>query len=272
VTNCILCRAPTSGEPEEHIVPEGLIGDLEFVSSDPARPATERLVLSEDEVCKKCNTERTSRLDEHLQKRLAFIKPFLNRVGTKRGRPATTTLPGFYARGRSNGPEVVFNAADIAIHQGDNVIPSAKGKTRAVKSSFDESSGTIRVTYRVKFTKKFIRALHKIAFELLCKHKGAEYVLHDRFDALRGYILRGIGVRWVAVLRDNVAGPSMWRPGFQLERHGDDNWIVEVKLGGVYRIDLSPDSEAIRRVAHNEQAREQWQIFPVDIQVPPLAT
>ena len=272
MTNCILCRALTNGEPEEHIVPEGLIGDLEFVSSDPTRPAAERLVLSDDEVCKKCNTERTSRLDEHLQKQLAFIKPFLNRVGTKRGRPATTILPGFYARGRSHGPEVVFNAADIPINQGDDIIPPANGKPRAVNSSFDESSGTIRVSSRMKFTKRFIRALHKIAFELLCKHEGAEYVLRERFDALRGYILRGTGVRWVAVLRGNVAEPNMWKPGFQLERHRDDNWVVEVKLGGVYRIDLSPDSDAIRRVAHNEQAREQWQIFPVNVQVPPPAT
>jgi hypothetical protein len=272
MTNCILCRAPTSGEPEEHIAPEGLIGDLEFVSSDPTRPATERLVLSNDEVCKKCNTERTSRLDEHLQKQLAFIKPFLNRVGTKRGRPATTILPGSYARGGPNGPDVVFNAADIAITHEDDIIPPAKGEPRAVSSSFDESSGTIRVSYSMKFTKKFIRALHKIAFELLCKHEGAEYVLHERFDALRGYILRGTGVRWVAVLRGNVAGPSMWQPGFYLERHGDDNWIVEVNLGGVYRIDLSTDSDAIRRVAHNEQAREQWQLFPVAVQVPPPAT
>jgi hypothetical protein len=160
----------------------------------------------------------------------------------------------------------------IAITQGDDIILPAKGKPRAVNSSFDESSGTIRVSYNMKFTKKFIRALHKIAFELLCKHEGAEYVLHDRFDALRGYILRGTGVRWVAVLTGNVTGPSMWKPGFQLERHRDDNWIVELKLGSVYRIDLSPDSGAIRRVAHNEQAREQWQIFPVDVPVPPPAT
>jgi hypothetical protein len=125
-TNCILCRAPTSGEPEEHIAPEGLIGDLEFGSSDPTRPTAERLVLSDDEVCKKCNTERTSRLDEHLQKQLAFIKPFLNRVGTKRGRPATTILPGFYARGTSSGPEVVFNAADRN-NPGGRHNPAGKG-------------------------------------------------------------------------------------------------------------------------------------------------
>jgi len=272
VTNCILCRAPTSGEPEEHIAPEGLIGDLEFVSSDPARPAAERLVLSEDEVCKKCNTKHTARLDEHLQKQLAFIKPFLNRLGTKRGRPATATLPGFYARGRSNGPQLVFNAADIAINQGENVIRPSKGQAGAVTSSFDEGSATIRVSYSMKFTKTFIRALHKIAFELLCKHKGPDYVLHERFDGLRGYILRGKGDRWVAVLRGDVAAPAMWQPGFQLHPDRNDNWIVEVKLGSVYRIDLSHDSDAIRRVAHNEEAREQWQIFPVAVQIPPPAT
>lgn len=272
MSNCILCRAPTSHEPEEHIAPEGLIGDLEFVSTDPARPGAERLVLSEDEVCKKCNTERTSRLDEHLQKQLAFIKPFLNRVGTKRGRPATTMLPGFYARGRPNGPEIVFNAADIPITQGENVIPPANANTPAVKSSFDESSATIRVSYSMKFTKKFIRALHKIAFELLCKHKGAEYVLHERFDGLRSYILRAKGDRWVAVPLGNVAAPNMWKPGFQLHVDRNANWIVELKLGSTFNIDLSPDSDAIRRVAHSEEAREQWQIFPVDVQVPPPAT
>ena len=50
------------------------------------------------------------------------------------------------------------------------------------------------------------------------------------------------------------------------------NWIVELKLGSTFNIDLSPDSDAIRRVAHNEKAREQWQIFPVGVQVPPPAT
>ncbi len=272
MTHCILCRKPTSDEPEEHIVPESLIGDLQFNFGD-VRPKDARLVLSNDEVCERCNIDVTSRLDEHLQKQLAVVKPFLNRVGTKRGRSATTILPGYYARGGTTGPQLLFNATGAAINYREVSIPPSELQRKGVESSFDPEAAAIHLRYSMKFTKRFLRGLHKIAFELLCKHKGADYVLHERFDGLREYVLRGKGTRWIATQRGNIASPEMFVPKLRLEPFlNDDNWIAGINLGGWYVVDLCPESDAMRGLAHNENAKARWLLFPGKIQVPAPTT
>ena len=111
--NCIWCLSPTSAaEPEEHIVPEGLVGGrplpLRIYGANPSVRDV-RLVLDRGEVCGGCNA-RNGKLDDAVQGYFGFLKPALNRVGTKSGKPATAARPGMYAERRKDGVHVIINA------------------------------------------------------------------------------------------------------------------------------------------------------------------
>jgi len=92
----------------------------------------------------------------------------------------------------------------------------------------------------VTMDKRFMRALHKIAFELLCFQKGAELVLDPAYDPLRRYILRGEGHREVVLTRSAEAG-GWERPLFGLQYHPAwPGWIGVIRLASTFYIDLTP--------------------------------
>jgi hypothetical protein len=237
-SHCIFCRTEHSRrKAEEHILPHGLVGDRVFYREDGYGA---RLVLDHGEVCRDCNTGFSS-LDSALQKSLGLLKPILNPVGTKRGRPARAQMPGVWAERRDNGPYFLFNSGAKPIRSPDGGLIHPAGvredaaRLEVLGRSDDEAE--LRVKTPFPFTKKAFRALHKIALELVCFEAGFEAALEPRFDAVREYVRRSKGSRWVT-----FASPTdlerVAEPRASVRRYPGGT-IVKLTLGILIYVDLS---------------------------------
>jgi hypothetical protein len=266
VTNCIFCQSPTKNEPKEHIVPEGLVGDQSFevTCGSIVTPAPRKLVLENDEVCGRCNA-RLGKLDSYLIIQCGFLRALWNRVGTKSGRFATAARPGMYARRTPSGPELFLNPGNrpVMMADGVRVMPASAHELAVRVERLDIQDRHARLVLRqpVRLNKRFMRAIHKIAFELLCLEKGPELVLSPEFDPLRDYILRGQGSRILIVTTSAPVGG--WEtPIFGLKyQPGWPGWLATVRLGMTFLIDLSPANDFIAMIdvaELNKQGMALW--------------
>jgi hypothetical protein len=170
--NCIFCRTKTDNEPREHIIPEGLVGHQSFeikLGSEIVEPSR-FLIFDKGEVCNRCNN-RLSKLDHYLQQQVGFLKTYWNPIGTKSGKPATSIRPGMFAIRKQEGPNITLNMEKYSIHNNDGfkVQPRGNSDLGVTVSNFNVVGNVANLTIRqpIRINKKFIRALHKIAFELL---------------------------------------------------------------------------------------------------------
>jgi hypothetical protein len=259
-TNCIFCRSATHREPIEHIVAEGLVGDQEFkVTRDSVVLAGHtRLTLEKDEVCGRCNG-RVGELDRYLIEQYGFMRTVWNRIGTKSGRPATAARPGMHAVHRIGGPEIVLNSGRRPIITAEGfTVPPAGTHPLAVRLQKVETTGRIgHVVFQhpMRINKRFLRAIHKIAFELLCLQKGAAFVLTSDFDPMREYILRGKGHRLVALTTSPVGTWEIPSFGLQSQPHWP-GWLATIRLGPTFYVDLTPSSHGFANVDTAELARQ----------------
>jgi len=241
----MFCRATTQREPVEHIVPEGLVGHQPFQVGFGSIIAEPRkyLLLDHDEVCRRCN-HKLGRLDGYLQDQLGFLRTYWNPVGTKSGQPASARRPGMFAEHKADGPHVSLNMEDHPIVTPDGVrIPAAGSNEMAVRVKDFKVEGrfaTLTIQQPTRMNKKFVRALHKIAFELLCLNRGPDFVLHHKYDPIREYILHGRGAREMVLTCSAEIG-SWEQPHFGL-RHDPSwpGWLAIIRLGATFYIDLSP--------------------------------
>ncbi len=244
----MFCRATTQREPVEHIVPEGLVGHQPFQVGFGSIIAEPRkyLLLDHDEVCRRCN-HKLGRLDGYLQDQLGFLRTYWNPVGTKSGQPASAKRPGMFAEHKGDGPHVSLNMEDHPIVTPYGVrIPAAGSNEMAVRIKDFKVEGrfaTLTIEQPTRMNKKFVRALHKIAFELLCLNRGPDFVLQPKYDPLREYILHGRGAREM-VLTCSAEVESWERPHFGL-RHDPTwpGWLAIIRLAATFYIDLSPNNE-----------------------------
>lgn len=254
VEHCIFCMNPTANEPVEHIAPEGLIGHQQFqVSSQLDREVY--LVLDKDQVCGRCNRGPLKDLDEYLQKQFGLLKVLWNSEGTKSGKPAKAERPGLFAVRRPDGPYVGINAETKKVMTDDGVIiqptRSHPQAVRLEKLEARDNIAKVRFSQPMRMNKRFIRGLHKIAFELLCFQEGLEYVLNSRFDPIREYVLYGKGSRDIVFSIDPV---GTWeKPFFRMHAvPGTQDWVAELNLGAAFFIDLSPGNDLYKRANVDE--------------------
>jgi len=254
---CLFCRTTTHREPVEHIVPEGLVGHQPFQVSFGSIIAEPRkyLVLDHDEVCRRCN-HKLGRLDEYLQEQLGFLRTYWNPVGTKSGRPASAARPGMFAQHRADGPHVSLNMEDHLIITTDGVrIPPAGTDDMAVRVKDFKVEGrmaSMTIQQPTRMNKRFVRALHKIAFELLCLNRGPDFVLQRKYDPIREYVLHGHGSREMILTCSAEAG-SWEHPHFGLQHvpnsHG---WLAIIRLAATFHVDLSPTNEFFAKASPAE--------------------
>jgi len=153
---------------------------------------------------------------------------------------------------------MTFNGERHAIVNVHGVrVPPVKRKLETARIETVATSGEyvhIRVTQPVTFSKRVSRAVHKIAFELLCLQEGTDLVLHRRFDGLRDYVRYGRGSRRVGMgLRASMG--SWEEPELKLVNFPPPEWIAELRLGVPFFVDLSPDSLVLSRFDPEEGRR-----------------
>jgi hypothetical protein len=248
MSTCIFCGAATHGEPNEHIVPEGLVGHQPFRVSFGSIIAEPRkyLVLDHDEVCRRCN-HKLGKLDQYLQEQLGFLRTYWNPVGAKSGRAASAARRGMFAQHKSDGPHISLNMENHPVVTPDGVrIPPAGSDEMAIRVSDFKVEGrfvTVTIQQPTRMNKRFVRALHKIAFELLCLNRGADFVLQEKYDPIRNYVLHGRGSREMVLTSSAEAG-SWEQPHFALRHDASwPGWLGIIRLGATFYIDLSPANE-----------------------------
>jgi hypothetical protein len=242
---CIFCLSATGREPVEHIFPEGLVGHRSLQVA-PGSDSPKYLILEGGEVCRKCN-HKLGGLDEYLQEQFGFLRAYWNSVGTKKGNPASAFRPGMYAVHTPNGPDLHINGEDHQVSTPDGVrIPPAASREDAVRvTSFQVEGQRAMISFEqpVRMNKRFVRALHKIGFELLCFRNGADFVLEQQYDSIRDYILRGRGNRDIAIGESSPVGS--WEQPFVRLRHEPSwtGWLAIMRLGVDFYVDLSPGND-----------------------------
>ncbi len=248
MSRCIFCEKPTNREPVEHIVPEGLVGHQPFQVSFGSIIAEPRkyLVLDHDEVCRRCN-HKLGGPDDYLQDQLGFLRTYFNPVGTKSGQPVSAVRKGMFAVRKADGPHVSLNMEKqpVVTPDGVRINPGGTDEMAVRVSGFkvDGRLATMTIHQPTRMNKKFVRALHKIGFELLCLNRGPDFVLNPKFDPLHEYILHGRGSREMVMTCSAEVG-SWEQPHFGL-RHDPTwpGWLAVIRLGATFYVDLSPANE-----------------------------
>jgi hypothetical protein len=200
-----------------------------------------KLVLANREVCVECNSD-LSALDQCLQDELGFLRVIWNTTGTKRGRVVTAIRPGLYAARRGEAIELAIDAEGWPAKASDGTpVPRARGQRNAIEVTERTEGGIkiFRVSQPVHITKRFIRALHKIAFELVAYENGFDAVLHSSLNPLRRYIRFGEGRRSVGIVgrpNDIVSLSLPANPRLELRRDSMWGWLARLQLGRVFLV------------------------------------
>lgn len=229
-------------------MPQGLVGHQPFQVSFGSIIADPRkyLVLDHDEVCRRCN-HKLGGLDDYLQDQLGFLRTYFNPVGTKSGQPVSAARKGMFAVRKADGPHVSLNMENVAVvtPDGARIGPAGTDEMAVRVIDFKVEGRMAEMTIRqpTRMNKRFVRALHKIGFELLCLNRGPDFVLNKKFDPLREYILHGRGSREMVMTCSAEEG-SWEEPHFAL-RHDPTwpGWLAVIRLGATFYIDLSPANE-----------------------------
>jgi|GEM_PF-2665586 len=192
---CIFCLRENQPGSEEHILPKGLVGEPVYDHSGPFGPyANSPLVLSNGEVCRECNNDLGS-LDSALLQEWGLFRAFWNRSTTRSGGRVAISLPALTVV--REGPELNFHVSvdgtAYTIDEQLDVRPRRPGAHSGVELVRRSGSEFARVTQRSEIHKRVVRAIHKIAFEMVCFRQGHEHVLSPNYNDLRKYILTGRG-------------------------------------------------------------------------------
>lgn len=164
---CIYCLTKTgSFQHEEHVYPESL-GNTE-------------IILSPGHVCDDCNNGVLSDLDKHLVEHdaISFLRVMFLPYNTKTGKfPKARYQNMTIEKTRPRG---------ILIKE---AIGSKKGFKIEGKQGC-HVHGTVSLTGRRKFDPVMLgRSLYKIALGIVCWTNGAEFVLQDKYNAARAFVL-----------------------------------------------------------------------------------
>jgi hypothetical protein len=248
MARCIFCRTETRSEPVEHIVPHGLVGDVSFtIRRNDGSTRRRSLILARNQVCGVCNLAN-GRLDDYLQRQLGLVKALMPSGPRRTGKPPRAERPGMLAVRQSSGLQLTLNASNKPLRSPDGTIvpPAGHHPMAARLTSFDPNAEpwTMSISHDMRMNKRFVRALHKIAFELLCLKKGARFVLDDRFDTIREYVRFGRGSREALLVSAAPELPIRAQLAVIYLRPVRA-WLVRCSVGLQFLIDLTGDNRLV---------------------------
>jgi hypothetical protein len=140
----------------------------------------------------------------------------------------------------------------VTTPEGLTIPPLRHGKKALVRTErfvVHGDSATHFFSQQIRLDKRFVRALHKIGFELLCLRVGQTRLLDPRFDAMRSYVRDGRGSRTIGLtpnLWRGVTREFSWKPHYSTERvRGTLDYVAVLSLGVPFFVDLSPDNSLL---------------------------
>jgi hypothetical protein len=230
---CIWCKKEHSAYAVEHIIPEAIGCPPEFT-------------LKNGEVCKHCNN-RLAHLDREIADTFDFVCFHYGIPRKGQRQPAVTSRGNFVGRYTSEGKTVFVNMDPVPITAEHGVRLGAYGKSaRNIKAEKTIHGDRIEVTYSVemRFSKKFVRGLHKIALGSLTFFLGAKEALDQKYDCIRRYVNEGEEERKaLAILSEDWDYRNQVWPPYR-SKSGDHTLVVRLAVMEC-AIDLSRDLAAI---------------------------
>lgn len=184
---CIWCdRSPA--ESLEHIAPDALGCPPEFVLTSG--------------VCAKCNN-KSGRLDR------ALLTPFeiitvMKGIPRKKGKKPTVDGFSTFSSGYDeNGPVLYINREKHPVQTPTGKwLPGVKADDPIKDAKFEHRpDGTVHISYnqQLRFDRKAVRGLFKIAVEAIAFFEGLEAARSPELDPVRNFVLKG-GGRFRAIM------------------------------------------------------------------------
>jgi len=248
---CVWCKRNNVEMSLDHIIPRAVGCPPGFVLK----------------ICKTCHP-KLSNLDLALAESFDFLRFRFNIKGKDGKDPVITGRTNLYARYGKNGPEIHVNIGKEKVETFYKVLNPYQGKAIDVKANITELPGKmayIKIEGNIGHHPKLSRALHKIALESVAYFLGVEAVLHEKYDQVRDFVLKGNGNRVIFLL-----APSRWEYKNIVEAPYIDeegNYCVFMKIAGIIAIvDLSSNQmhvPTIKNYLFNTYGKRGWLWLPV---------
>jgi hypothetical protein len=251
---CIWCLTPDPEPSVEDIVPAAL-------------GCPPDLTFRRGEVCLHCNNGN-GHIDLAVVDQLDLVA-FHFGISRRGGQPPRVDNRGnFRGEWSDTGQVYSFNLdpAPVTTPEGKRLAGSS-GRPRNIRPTITRLGDEARISFSVQLddNKKFIRGIHKIAFELLAHYLGPQTVLTRRFDAVRSFVRRGEGHRYI--LLGQSAAPPPLIDVVHLEDAERFDVTMFSLLGIRFMVDFSPTQEHlpgyIRRLRQTV-GTQGWGWYPVN--------
>ncbi len=227
---CIWCDKKNTGSVE-HILPESLGCPSEFILRKG--------------VCQKCNNG-FSRLDRALLTPFEIIT-FIKQIPRKRGKlPTVDGFRTFSSGYDTDGPIMFMNREKHSITMPGGQTLKGTTKLDPIKNAKWEwqLDGQVKSSFQqeLRFDRKAVRCLFKIALESIAYFEGLETARDKRFDDVRHFVMKGGGnFRAVLMPDKNDQYQSYFGPRFV--QAGQKDCIGMTILGVGFVCDFDPKFE-----------------------------
>ena len=226
---CIWCLQLNNDTTEEHIIPETLGCPPEFVFKDGT-------------VCQSCNN-KLGHVDQAVINDFDFAS-FEADIKRKGNRPASIRSRGNVCAGYgAEGKFIFFNMGPGQVKDpSNNIVAPFNGSNRHINATFMREGHLGKVSFDVKFaiSKKFRRGIYKIGLNTLAYFLGRNKVLHDDFNPIREFVVRGKGDRtiFIRACENKNYSNQVWPP-YVNERN---YFSIVLRIAFIeFLMDLSPD-------------------------------
>jgi hypothetical protein len=249
---CIFCLNNNNDKDEEHIFPEALGCPKEYI-------------LKNSEVCKRCNNRLGSKIEKVLIDDYD-IYTFVNGIKRKKDKPPIISERGnVYGQYTNTCPIISINNERYQLRDVFNKKLSAfdKNNKRHIYANIDNNKISFRQTIGASNPVKFVRAIYKIGFELLCFEQGHKEVIKGKYDNLRRFIRYGEKPIRKCFLLPN----DTFIKAFPMEISKNENYLRGFQLYYLsYLIDLSNENNLYDEIKINlmkKFGKNSWTYLPL---------
>jgi hypothetical protein len=221
---CLFCGAVDYQPSLEHILPEAL-----------GCPAD--LVLHNG-ICQACNNG-LGHVDQALVRQFE-LPAFMAGVPRKNGRkPSVDGWGSFHASVTSDGPTIRFNGGPDDVTMDGRRLKAASPQTGVLEKAFGVENGVASVQFSLAISGdgKLLRALYKIALELVLLHLGPTRALAADLDPVRAFVRQGLGAFDALVTPGDERYQCAFTPPFSAP-DGEGLAVAVLLFGVEFNLDL----------------------------------
>ena len=247
---CIWCSAVTFEPSVEHILPEALGCPPGFVLAN--------------DVCQRCNNG-FGHLDRAMLRQFELMT-FLGNVPRKRGKaPSIDSWGSILGLHTEGGPELYINSGPGSVKAFGRTLKPAQATKDSENMSFEVTGGLANIKFSQRFgdDPKFIRALYKVAFEVVVYWLGPETANTLHMAAARKFVRKGRGEFSVMLLGMASGSHHYFEAPFRAEDTA--HLAVGMRIFGIdFVVDFDPRQRLIAKLMDmlTVQGYQNWTILP----------